>query len=206
MFISFEGAECCGKTTQINILALKLRESGYEVITTREPGGTAFGEDCRNILKHTTNSICPEAELLLMNASRAQLVRDVIRPALEANMTVICDRYFDSTTAYQQFGRKLDGKMVSEVIRCAVGSTVPDITFLLEASEEYVSARMRASRGQSLHDRFEAEGREFFDRVNAGFKTLAEHNSRFRVINADLPIAMVADQIWAHLEKSFDRS
>src|ERR1039458_8361712 len=118
VFISFEGSEGCGKSTQIELLARHLRAIGHRVRTLREPGGTLIGEEIRHTLKHSKNNhaMTPEAELLLMNASRAQLVREVIRPALAAREAVLCDRFYDSTTAYQGYGRQLDLRMVRSII------------------------------------------------------------------------------------------
>src|SRR5580704_9845233 len=126
-FITFEGTEGCGKTTQIALLAERLRAAGRVVTQLREPGGTPIGEEIRHTLKHSqqNHAMTPEAELLLMSASRAQLVREIIRPALAAGEVVLCDRYYDSTTAYQGHGRELNLKLVKTVIDFAVGSTRP---------------------------------------------------------------------------------
>src|SRR5271166_1382777 len=133
LFITFEGTEGSGKSTQISLLAERLRWRGHRVRTTREPGGTPIGEEIRHTLKHsaTNQAMTAEAELLLMNASRAQLVREVIRPALAAGEIVVCDRFYDSTTAYQGYGRQLDLRMVQTVIDFAVGETRPNLTVLL---------------------------------------------------------------------------
>src|SRR5207247_9471464 len=136
LFISFEGTEGSGKSTQIQLLAERLRAAGRIVRVLREPGGTPIGEEVRHILKHSEQShaMTAEAELLLMNASRAQLVREVIRPALAAGDLVLCDRFYDSTTAYQGHGRRLDLAMVKAVIDFALGNTRPDLTLLLLVS------------------------------------------------------------------------
>src|SRR5882724_6249033 len=128
LLITFEGSEGCGKSTQIELLTERLREMGRVVRLVREPGGTPTGEEIRATLKHSqaTHAMTAEAELLLMNASRAQLVREVIRPALAAGEIVLCDRFYDSTTAYQGYGRGLDLKLVKAVIDFAVGETRPD--------------------------------------------------------------------------------
>src|SRR5947209_997764 len=117
LLITFEGTEGSGKTTQISLLAERLRSLGHTVRTLREPGGTPIGEEIRHTLKHSSvnHAMTPEAELLLMNASRAQLVREVIRPALAAGEIVLCDRFYDSTTAYQEYGRQLDAKLVQAI-------------------------------------------------------------------------------------------
>ncbi|MEI8043576.1 MAG: dTMP kinase, partial [Verrucomicrobiota bacterium] len=133
IFITFEGTEGSGKSTQVSLLAQALRAIGRTVRTLREPGGTPIGEEIRHTLKHSTvnQAMTPETELLLMNASRAQLVREIIRPALAAGEIILCDRFYDSTTAYQGYGRMLDLKMVGDIIAVAVGETLPDLTLLL---------------------------------------------------------------------------
>ena len=128
-FISFEGTEGCGKSTHIKKLATWLEKEGHTVRTLREPGGTESGEEIRELLKHGPDNLAPEAELLLMNASRAQLVREIIRPALAAGEVVLCDRFFDSTTIYQGAGRGLDSVHVQAVIVFAVGETRPALKF-----------------------------------------------------------------------------
>src|ERR1041385_4127462 len=132
LFVTFEGTEGSGKSTQVTLLAERLRGMGRAVITLREPGGTPIGEEIRHTLKHSKDNaaMTPEAELLLMNASRAQLVREVIRPALAAGEIVLSDRFYDSTTAYQGYGRQLDLNMVKAIIDAAVGETRPDLTLL----------------------------------------------------------------------------
>jgi dTMP kinase len=132
LFITFEGTEGSGKSTQIPILGDRLRSMGHRVQTLREPGGTPIGEEIRHTLKHSkaNEAMTPEAELLLMNASRAQLVREIIRPALARGEIVLSDRFYDSTTAYQGYGRELDLTMVKSIVDAAVGDTRPDITLL----------------------------------------------------------------------------
>src|SRR5262249_37193834 len=134
LFITFEGTEGSGKSTQIQILAERLRSLGHEVRILREPGGTAIGEEIRHTLKHSeaNAAMTNEAELLLMNASRAQLVREIIRPALAAGEIVLCDRYFDSTVAYQGYGRQLDLAQVKAIIQFAVEEIRPQLTLLLD--------------------------------------------------------------------------
>src|SRR3954462_7872215 len=143
VFITFEGTEGSGKTTQISLLAERLRFLGHHVRTVREPGGTPIGEEIRHTLKHSADNqaMTSEAELLLMNASRAQLVREVIRPALAAGEIVLCDRFYDSTVAYQGYGRELNLAIVRQVVDLAVGDTRPDITLLLHVSQEISNAR-----------------------------------------------------------------
>src|SRR6185437_7350513 len=133
VFITFEGTEGSGKSTHVRLLAERLRAEGRIVRVLREPGGTPIGEEIRHTLKHSqrNHAMTPEAELLLMNASRAQLVREVIRPALAAGEIVLCDRFYDSTIAYQGYGRRLDPGMVRAVVAFAVGDTHPDLTLFL---------------------------------------------------------------------------
>src|SRR5215212_1415120 len=146
LFITFEGTEGGGKTTQIAFLAERLKGLGHSVRVLREPGGTPIGEEIRHTLKHSANNeaMTPETELLLMNASRAQLVREVIRPALSQGEIVLCDRFYDSSTAYQGYGRELDLLHVKSVIDFAVGPTRPDLTLLL-----YVPLSVSEARRQS---------------------------------------------------------
>ena len=201
VFISFEGSEGCGKSTQIEVLARHLRALGHRVRTLREPGGTPIGEEIRHTLKHSKNNhaMTAEAELLLMNASRAQLVREIIRPALAAGEVVVCDRFYDSTTAYQGYGRELDLAMVKSVIDIAVGDTRPDLTLLLTVTPE-ISEFRRAMRQASLpfmRDRIEEADRKFFERVDQGFAAIAAAEpQRFRLVEASGSVENVAAKIW----------
>jgi dTMP kinase len=203
-FITFEGTEGGGKSTQIRLLATRLRAEGREVIELREPGGTPIGEEIRHLLKHsdTNRAMTPEAELLLMCASRAQLVREVIRPALAAGNVVLCDRFHDSTTAYQGYGRQLDLAHVQAVIEFAVGETRPKLTLLLHVPVEVSEAR-RHARGQGqplVRDRFEEAERAFFERVEHGFQAIAcAEPERFQVIDATGSIDQVAEAVWAQV-------
>src|ERR1051325_2339017 len=162
LFITFEGTEGSGKSTQIPILAERLRSLGHHVRVLREPGGTPIGEEIRHTLKHSkaNEAMTPEAELLLMNASRAQLVREIIRPALAAGEIVLSDRFYDSTTAYQGYGRQLDLNMVKAIIDAAVGNTRPDLTLLLHVPQEIAEDRRlaRQSTLPFMRDRIEEAG------------------------------------------------
>src|SRR5437879_12167919 len=146
LFITFEGTEGSGKSTHIQLLAERLRAAARIVRVLREPGGTPIGEEVRHTLKHSqqNHAMTAEAELLLMNASRAQLVREVIRPALVAGDLVLCDRFYDSTVAYQGYGRQLDLNVVRTIIEFAVGVTRPSLTFLLSVPLGLSEARRRA--------------------------------------------------------------
>ncbi len=193
IFITFEGTEGCGKSTHIKKLATCLKEEGHTVRTLREPGGTESGEEIRELLKHGPDNLAPQAELLLMNASRAQLVREIIRPALTAGEVVLCDRFFDSTTVYQGTGRGLDAVHVQSLIDFAVGKTRPDLTLLLQIPLE-TSEKRRANRRGS--DRFESANREFFMRIEAGYAALAEAEpDRIQVIDANRPLENVQADI-----------
>jgi dTMP kinase len=201
LFITFEGNEGSGKSTQIGLLAARLQSMGRRVRTLREPGGTPIGEEIRHTLKHSPDNqaMTPEAELLLMNASRAQLVREVIRPALQAGEIVLCDRFYDSTTAYQGYGRQLDLKMVAAIIGSAVGETRPDLTLLLivpEATSEHRRAK-RQSTQATLRDRIEEADRAFFARVVRGYEAIAAAEpNRVRRIDATREVPEVEAEIW----------
>jgi len=197
-FITFEGTEGGGKSTQINLLAARLRESGMTVRTLREPGGTPIGEEIRHTLQHSAQNqaMTAEAELLLMNASRAQLVREIIRPALRAGEIVLCDRFYDSTIAYQGYGRGLDLETVRRVIAIAVGDIRPDLTIILHVPID-VSEVRRKTREAKQRDRMEELDRKFFERVEAGFKAIAAAEpKRVRVLDATESIDRVQEQIW----------
>lgn len=223
MFITFEGTEGGGKSTQIKLLAERLRGLGCSVRLLREPGGTPIGEEIRHTLKHSecNHAMTPEAELLLMNASRAQLVREVIRPALAAGEVVLCDRFYDSTMAYQGHGRQLNLDTVREVIKFAVGTTRPDLTLLLQVPVTVSEARRQlrsiaaltqpavdsgataelACLPAPLRDRMEEADRNFFGRVERGFDAIAQADpSRVKVIDATAEIDQVAAAIWERVE------
>jgi len=201
LLITFEGTEGSGKSTQISLLADRLRILGHSVRTIREPGGTPIGEEIRHTLKHSAanQAMTPEAELLLMNASRAQLVREVIRPALAAGEIVLCDRFYDSTTAYQGYGRKLDLLFVQRVIDFAVGDTRPDLTLLLLVTHE-VSEERRLARQATLpfmRDRIEEADRSFFERVARGYQLIAAAEpQRVRSLNAAGELEEIRSAIW----------
>jgi dTMP kinase len=200
-FITFEGTEGGGKTTQITLLAERVRKLGQTVRVLREPGGTPIGEEIRHTLKHSEQShaMTPETELLLMNASRAQLVREIIRPALAAGEIVLCDRFSDSTIAYQAYGRGLDLKQVQSVIDFAVGETRPDLTLLLHVPLNVSESRRQARQSTTApqRDRFEESDRGFFERVEKGYLALAASEpKRVKLIDATKSINEVAEEIW----------
>ena len=200
-FITFEGTEGSGKSTQVSLLAERLRAMGRTVRAIREPGGTPIGEEIRHTLKHSSQNqeMKPETELLLMNASRAQLVREVIRPALAAGEIVLCDRFYDSTTAYQGYGRQLDLTQVRQIIDIAVGQTRPDLTLLMVVSQETSAERLlaRQSTLPFMRDRMEEADRSFFERVAQGYKEIATAEPRrVRIVPAIGTVETVAADIW----------
>lgn len=202
LFITFEGTEGAGKSTQIKLLAERLEGMGKKVRLLREPGSTPIGEEIRQTLQHSAQNqaMTPEAELLLINASRAQLVREVIRPALKAGEIVICDRFYDSTVAYQGYGRGLDLSLVRQVINFAVGDTRPQLTVFLHVPLS-VSEQRRAARADERRDRFEEAGRKFFERVEQGFLAVAKSEpARVKTVDATQSIDLVGKQIWAHVQ------
>lgn len=177
MFISFEGIDCCGKTTQARALAEKLREEGYDVVELREPGNTAISEHIREILLNDKyDGIDDRTELLLFAASRAELVAETILPALAEGKIVICDRFSDSTVAYQGFGRGLPLDDIVHINRIATQETVPDLTLYLDVSPETSISRCRA-RNHATTDRMEQNGISFFERVIEGYMRLANENA-----------------------------
>lgn len=217
LFITFEGTEGGGKSTQIALLADRLRELRRTVRVLREPGGTPIGEEIRHTLKHSADNaaMTAEAELLLMNASRAQLVREIIRPAMNAGEIVLCDRFYDSTTAYQGYGRQLDLPTVRQIIDFAVGASRPDLTLLLHVPLEVSEARRQSRQakllevphpaggpaplrfGEPLRDRMEEADRAFFERVAQGFAAIAAAEpDRVRRIDATQPIPVVHEAVW----------
>ncbi len=199
LFISFEGIEGCGKTTQIGLLANDLLCQGYQVLATREPGGCPIADQIRNILLHPGNSaMVPRAELLLYAAARAQHVEEVIRPALQQGKVVLCDRFTDATLAYQGFGRGLDLELIQELNVVAASELVPDVTLLLDMpAEEGLGRAVRRNTETELDEegRFELESLEFHRRVRQGYLELARRHQRFLMIDALGSIGQVAGRI-----------
>lgn len=207
LFISFEGSEGCGKTTQISRLVARLEERGIPVLLTREPGGTEIGEQIKHLLQFSPagKSMMPETELLLFAASRAQLVRELITPALAAGTTVIADRFFDSTTIYQGVARQLKHGSVKMINEFAVGDCKPDLTFLLDLDTATARDRLNLRTPRfAFADRMESEPMDFYDRVRRGYLELAEQEpARIRVIESSRPPAEVESDIWKHLAAFF---
>lgn len=201
-FLSFEGSEGCGKSTQIALLAESLEKAGRRVVVLREPGSTAAGEAIRHLLQHAKEgrSLTPEAELLLFAASRAQLVREKIRPLLEEGVFVILDRFLDSTTVYQGLARGLPEASVAAVNAFAIGGTLPRLTVLLDVDTETAWARIHAT-GREL-DRMESLPREFYEKVRQGYLGLARaHPERIAVVNAALSPEAVHEEIFKLVEE-----
>ncbi len=201
LFISFEGTEGCGKSTQVKLLSDRLQSLGHKVRTLREPGGTPIGEEIRHTLKHSqhNHAMTAEAELLLMNASRAQLVREIIRPALANNEIVICDRFYDSTTAYQGYGRELDLAHVKSVIDFAVGDTRPALTLFVHVPSDISAERLRSRQANLpfVRDRIEEADQKFFERVAHGFGVIASSEpQRVKFINGNQSVENVCAKIW----------
>lgn len=203
-FITFEGSEGSGKSTQADRLAAHLQRCGVPYLVTREPGGTPIGESIRELLQfapHSSNMM-PETELLLFEASRSQLVREVIKPALERGMCVIADRFVDSTTVYQGAARKLDQRMIERLNAFAIDDCAPDVTFVLDIDAENAQSRML--REQRKADRMEQQPPEFYDRVREGYRELATNEpKRIVLIDGSGDVHEIQKQIWKILSSRF---
>lgn len=197
-FISFEGGDGAGKSTQIRRLSAYLEEKGYDVILTREPGGTDIGEKIRRVILDPANKkMSGITEVMLYAASRAQHVEEVIMPALIAGKIVICDRFVDSSIAYQGFGRDL-GECVMDINQYAVGNCMPDLTFFLKLKPEHSHSRMRNRK----KDRIELEAEDFHKKVYAGYESLEkEFPERIIGIDASGTIDEVHECIVMHIEQ-----
>lgn len=194
LFITFEGGDGSGKSTQAGLLAQWLTEQGRTVVRTREPGGSDIGVEIRSLVLHHRGHIDPRAEALLYAADRAQHIATVVRPALERGDVVIQDRYFDSSVAYQGAGRVLDAKEIRDLSLWATESLLPDVTVLLDLDENV--ARTRLDAADKPFDRLENEKAEFHSRVRAGFLALANAEpKRFLVLDATQPIDELAQAI-----------
>ncbi|MBI3247245.1 MAG: dTMP kinase [Deltaproteobacteria bacterium] len=199
-FITFEGIEGCGKSTHVAALAQSLLERGYDVVATREPGGTATGQTLRQILLHSTDApLAKSAELLLMLADRAQHVEEVVASGLRAGKVVISDRFADSTLAYQGHGRGIEHDLLLRLNDFACGGYKPDLTFLLDLSVEEGLRRAGKRRGTTeTVDHFEAESAAFHERVRQGFLSVAHTEpSRVRVIDSLRPLEEISQEILA---------
>lgn len=199
MFITFEGIDGCGKTTQIKLLAEYLDQKGIKNVMLREPGGVKISEEIRTLLLDAHEKIEPITELMLFSAARAQLVETLLKPKLAAGISVLCDRFYDSTTAYQGFGRGLDVAMIDNINKAATGGLEPDLTIFLDIS--VAESKNRTCR--QIADRIEQSGDNFFERVRAGFIALSEkYSNRVKRINVEgEDVESVRNQIVAIVNK-----
>ena len=193
LFVTFEGIEHSGKTTQANLLARHLETDGHEVVRTREPGGTPLGLAIRELLLHRSpDEIETIAELLLFSADRAQHVQSLIQPALDEGKIVISDRFFDSTRAYQGYGRQIDMDLIDRAIALATGGLTPDLTVLVDI--DVMTSRSRG--GEGANDRIENGTDDFFNRIRNGFLKIAEdERHRYLVVDGTRPVEEVASRI-----------
>lgn len=228
LFVTFEGGEGSGKTTQLKLLADRILASGAEVIDTKDPGGTAIGKEIRTLLLHSgpdrvqradrSVHIASATELLLYEASRAQLVRELIAPALARGAVVLCDRFTDSTLAYQGFGRGIDLTLIRRLSRFSTDGLVPDLTVLLDLDPTIglmrcgrgVDAGADASMGRNAElpcwDRIEAEPLDFHHRIKEGYLALARDKpDRIAVVDADLGVREIAAIVWNQFIRLQDR-
>lgn len=203
LFITFEGGDGAGKTTQVRLLVAHLEAAGRQVVAVREPGGTALGEQIRPWVKGV--ELAPETELLLFSAARAQLVREVIRPALAQDKVVVADRFADSTVAYQGYGRGLPLELIRAVNQAATAGLKPDITFLLDLPAEKGLDRTGAKaprKDNPTESKFERETLDFHRRLRSGFLRLAgEEPRRILVLDASNPVEQIAAAVWARVER-----
>lgn len=200
MFISFEGIDFSGKSTQIEILKDYLVDHNKKVEILREPGGTEISEKVRRILLDNKNEkMFAEAELLLFSASRAQLLREKIRPYLQKGIYVISDRFHDSSTAYQGYGRGIPIEVVMKIHQLAIGDTIPDLTFFIDIPVGIANERKKKKSNVKL-DRIEMADIEFYNRVRSGYLEIARQEERFKVIDGTQNIETIQNQIISELE------
>jgi dTMP kinase len=204
LFVTFEGSEGCGKSTQIRHLAVWLTSVDKQCVTTREPGGTPAGDEIRHLLQHAPqgHGLVSEAELLLFAASRAQLVRELVLPALADGKVVVSDRFHDSTTVYQGVARRLEAPVVASINNFAIDGCCPDITFLLDMDAGEAHARLQ--KRERPADRMEREPLAFYQAVRDGYlKLAASEPARFAVLDATLPEEELAECIRTILQEKF---
>ena len=199
LLITFEGGEGCGKSTQARLLYQKLQQHNIQSLLTKEPGGTPLGNKIRSLLKVKRDfTISPLSELFLFSACRSQLIQDVIGPALHAGRVVVCDRFFDSTTFYQGFGRGLDLSLIDSVNTSATGGLKPDITILLDVLPEQGLQRKRKIQ----QDRFDSEELSFHRNIREGYLNLAaKEPARWLVLQAGMPINKLSQLTWEHIRQ-----
>ncbi len=200
MLITFEGLDYSGKSTQVTRAVNRLKSDGRPVLLVREPGGTDIGEKIRSILLDKKSTEMTDiSELMLFSASRAQLVAGVIRPALAEGTVVVCDRFYDSTTAYQGWGRGIDLQAVRAINTTATFGLIPDLTIYLDVRVEEIERRIQKTGAG--RDRMESNGREFHERVRKGYLALAETEQRFVVIDGEKTVDAIHEEIWDLLTK-----
>lgn len=207
IFITFEGGDGAGKTTQLDLLCSTLSERGYDVVKLHEPGGTELGEQIRRVLlEDRREEMDPRAELMLFEAARAQLVSRVIRPALVQGKVVVCDRFCDSTVAYQGYGRHLGAELVDQANKAVTQGLEPDCTILLEVPVQAGLERAKAASANGTGDRMEQAGTPFHERVGEAFEALArEHAERFTVIDARGTLEEVAAAVMQTIEPLLEK-
>ena len=190
-FVTLEGPEGAGKTTQIKLLSRELDEKGIKHVITRDPGGTPLGRKIRRLLLNPENPVVPLAELFLYQADRAQHVEELIKPALNEGALVICDRYIDSTVAYQGYGRNIDLNMIEKLNQLSTGGLKPELTILFDIESEDGLSRLHPGG----HDRMEREALDFHKRVRSGYHTLAEAEpERWRILDASKALSVVQEE------------
>jgi dTMP kinase len=205
-FITFEGSEGCGKSTQVKRLGARLEHMGVPHLVTREPGGTAIGETIRELLQFAPHgaSMTPETELLLFEASRSQLVRETITPALERGLCVISDRFFDSTSVYQGVARKLDRQIVEQLNAFAIDNCRPDVTFVLDVDTATAHSRMQGTLRRP--DRMEQQSAEFYDKVREAYRELAAREShRIVLVDGAQSADKIENEIWEMISTRFPK-
>ena len=200
IFISFEGVEGSGKSTQVGLLSSKLREQGKEIVVVREPGGTRIGEQIREITHNRENvDLTAVSESYLMASSRAQLVREIIHPALLSGKIVIADRFIDSSLAYQGFGRQLGEEVIWNLNKLAIDDVMPNLTLFLDVSPEIGFKRRNSSY---KIDRLDLQQKDFFERVYQGYKKLAEkYKERYVIIDGKGTVNQTAGKVWEKVKK-----
>jgi len=200
MFISFEGLDFSGKSTQVGLLADTLSQSGAKTLVLRDPGGTAIGERIRAVLlDRELLDMSDYTELFLFSASRSQLVQEIIKPALQNGTIVVCDRFYDSTTAYQGWGRGLSLDAIRAINRAAADELVPAITYFIDIPVSEIELRM--VRQNAGADRMEMSGRAFYERVRKGFLQLAKEEPRFEVIDGRMSIEEIRQKVWDRFQR-----
>jgi len=203
MFITFEGLDFSGKSTQVKLLSDTLSHEHYHILVLREPGGTEIGEKIRTILlDKNIVGMTNVTEFFLFSASRSQLVEEVIKPALEGGLVVLCDRFYDSLTAYQGWGKGVSLDTVRVVNHAASSGLVPDLTFFLDIPVEEVERRMR--RSHTSKDRMESNGLGFYRRAREGYLDIARNERRFHVVDGLQPIETIQETIWSLASKALN--